>query len=152
MNSKSTLALLLLAALAGLWLWKGDDWGPRIGLPSHKTAPLQSTSLDALTKQFTAEKISRVEIVGDASTSLTLEKTDGDIGWKLPGNWPLRKQEVAELAALFSDLHTRFQPIAVAENEDLTRYGLGAADKPLVVKVTAAGTVYTLSFGEPKLA
>ena len=152
MNWKSTVCLVLLASSAGVWLWKGDDWSPKLGLPTNASAPVESPSLATLTKNFTPEKIGRIEIVGDATTALTLEKAEGDIGWKLPGNWPLRKQEVAELVALFSDLRTRFQAIPLAENEDLTRYGLGAASKPLEVKVTSGGTLYTLHFGEAKLA
>jgi hypothetical protein len=35
MNVKSTLLLVILAAAAGLWYWKGDEWGPKVGLPSH---------------------------------------------------------------------------------------------------------------------
>ena len=32
MNWKSTIALLVLASAAGVWLWKGDDWSPKIFL------------------------------------------------------------------------------------------------------------------------
>ena len=149
MNLKSTLLLVLLACGAGLWLWKGDDWGPKIGLPSNTPAQSDSKSLTALTDHFTPKQIARIEIVAEPAPFI-LEKTDGDIGWKIPGNWPLRKREVQELVDLLSDLRTRFQPIPIAENEDLTRYGLGAADKPLIVKATAGGTAYTLAFGEPK--
>jgi len=152
MNFKSTLLLLILAGGAGLWLWKGDDWGPKIGLTSRSQAPAESKSLAALTENFTSDKITRIEITGDSSSALTLEKGEGEAGWKLPGNWPLRQQEVADLVALFADLRTRFQAISIAENEDLTRYGLGPASKPIVVKVTAAGAQYALAFGEPKLA
>jgi hypothetical protein len=146
MHLKSTITLLVLATACVLWLWNGDSWYPRAA------APAESKSLTALETDFTPEKITRIEIVGDAATGLTLEKTTGDIGWKLPGNWPLRKSEVSELVATITGLRSRFQAIAIAENEDLSRYGLGAADKPLVVKVNAAGTDYTLAFGEPKLA
>ncbi len=54
MNSKSTLVLILLAAAAGVWLWKGDEWGPKIGLkPSHPETPVSAATatLDALTPQ-----------------------------------------------------------------------------------------------------
>ena len=105
-----------------------------------------------LTENFTPEKITRIEITGDSSPVLTLEKTEAG-RWKLPGNWPLRKQEVAELVALFSDLRTRFQAIPIDENEDLTRlWPRRRSIKPIIVKVTAAGTPYKLAFGEPKLA
>src|SRR5437868_14539814 len=100
MNLKSTFVLLLLAGVGGLWLWKGDEWGPRVGLASHGQAPPASQSLAALTENLTPEKITRIEITGDPSSALTLEKTEGEGGWKLPGNWPLRQQEVADLVAL----------------------------------------------------
>ena len=75
MNSKSTLALLVLASAAGVWFWKGDEWGPRIGLPSASPPAVESKSLTALTENFTPEKITSIEIVGDAVSSLKLEKS-----------------------------------------------------------------------------
>ncbi|MFO0803593.1 MAG: DUF4340 domain-containing protein [Gemmataceae bacterium] len=144
MNLKSTILIVALAAGAGLWLWKGDDW------TAKSAAPAESKSLAALDADFQPGKLTRIEITGE--NGLVLEKADGEVGWKLPGNWPLRKQEVAELADLFTGLKSRFLPLPVAENEDLSRYGLGAADKPLTVKVAAGANSYTLAFGEPKPA
>lgn len=148
MHTKSTLLLVVLAAAAGLWLWKGDAWGPSLGLPS-RAAAAPSPSIDLLTNRFTKDKVTRIEIVGEPGAELTLEKTTGEVGWKLPGNWPLRKAEVAELVDLLTSLHTRFQPIPLGENADLAAYGLAKDQKPLVVHLTAADTVYTLTFGEP---
>jgi len=149
---KTTLLLVIVAAAAGLWLWKGDEWGPSIGLPAHNAAAPPSPSATAIDEHFKLGKITRIEIAGEPGSELVLEKTAGEVGWKLPGNWPLRKHEVAELVDLIANLHTRFQAIPLGEGIDLEQYGLAAAQKPLVVRVTADSTVYTLTFGEPSLA
>ena len=41
MNWKSTIALVILAAVAGVWLWKGDEWGSRLGL--RRAAPADTS-------------------------------------------------------------------------------------------------------------
>src|SRR5262245_16580295 len=96
MNSKLTLALVLLAGVAGLWLWKGDDWGPKVGItPAHPEPPKSAAvaALDALKP----EAITRVEVVLPSGDPLVVERAPTESGWKLPGNWPLRKPEVEEL-------------------------------------------------------
>ena len=65
MNVKSTLLLVILAAAAGIWYWKGDEWGPRIGLPSQAPLPVESPSLQALSEHLTRGQIARIEIAGD---------------------------------------------------------------------------------------
>src|SRR5436305_195096 len=77
MNWKTTLLLLALALLAGLWLWKGDDWSPRLGL-QPTAAPAESQSLAALTENITSEKLARIEVPSETGPSYILEKADAE--------------------------------------------------------------------------
>src|SRR5580692_2516895 len=96
MNSKSTLALVSVALLAGAWLWKGDELGPKIGLkPSH--AEPSTSSAAAVLDSLTPSTLSKIELVYEGGTPLVLERSGADSAWKLPGNWPPRKPEVDEL-------------------------------------------------------
>jgi hypothetical protein len=150
MNWKSTLALLLLTAAAGAWLWKGDTWAPRLGLHTSAPAPAESPSVAALAGHITRDRITRIEIPAESGPAFVLEKAPTEAGWKLPGNWPLRKPEVDELVGLLANLRTRFQPFAIAADTDLSPYGLAAGQKPFTVKVAVDGSEYTLTFGEAK--
>jgi hypothetical protein len=146
MNWKSTLALVILAAGAGLWLWKGDAVAPRL---APKAAPPDSPALAALEADFTPVAITRVEVAPPGGDAFVFEK--GEKGWAQPGNWPLRAAEVNELVEMLGTLRTRFQPVPLPENPDLASYGLADAQKPVVVKVKAGGKDYALKFGEPEL-
>ena len=149
MNAKSTLALVVLAAAAGLWFFKGDSWGPSVGLePAHQEPP-KSHAISVLDK-LTPALIQRVEVDFPSGDPLVLERAPTDSGWKLPGNWPLRKPEVQELVDTLGSLHTRFYATPVPEGADLALFGLGTGQKPVVVKLTANNQLLTLTFGEPK--
>lgn len=146
MNWKSTLLLVVLAAGAGVWLWKGDEWFPKL---ARRPAVPDSPALASVEKDLTPEAITRVEVLPTDGEPFVLEK--GPKGWAQPGNWPLRTAEANELVATLANLRTRFRPIALpADGADAAGYGVAAAQKPLVVKVKANGTDYTLTFGEPK--
>lgn len=147
MNWKSTLALVILAAAAGVWLWKGDDLAVRLHLRS--APPGLSASVAAL-DHFTPERIVRVEFQGSAG-SVALERDRSGTGWKLPGNWPVRREEVEELVAVLGDLRTRFEPIPVGE-DGWHQYGLDTADNPVVLKLTLKDQEqnHTLTFGQPE--
>ncbi len=145
MNWKSTVVLVILAAGAGVWLWKGDTVAPDFG---RRVTPPEPAALAALEADFTPDTVTRVEVLHTGGESLVLEK--GEKGWKQPGNWPLRVVEVNELVETLANLRTRFQPVALPEDADLATYGLAEAQKPLTVKVTAGGATYALKFGEPK--
>jgi hypothetical protein len=148
MNSRSTLALVLLAAIAGVWLWKGDELGPKIGLKPRVTdlPPSESASiLDSLTPGT----LTRVEVVYPSGDPLILERSGSESTWKLPGNWPPRKPELEELVEMLGQLRSRFQAIPVPEAADFNSYGVATDQKPLIVKLTASGQSITLTFGNP---
>jgi hypothetical protein len=146
MNWKSTAALLVLTAVAGVWLWKGDAWVPRL---APQTAPPDPPALAALEDDLTTDSLNRIEIVPTGGDAFVFDKTAQ--GWSQPGNWPLRSVEVNELVELLGTLRTRFQPVPLGETPDLAAYGLADAQKPLVVKVKAGDKDYVLKFGEPAL-
>ncbi len=145
MNWKSTFVLVILAAGAGVWLWKGDTWAPNVG---RKPAPTDPSALTALETDFTPTTVTRVEVQPVGGEPFVLEK--GAKGWTQPGNWPLRSVEVDELVGALANLRTRFQPIALPDTSNLAAYGLADDQKPLTVKVTANGKEYVLKCGEPK--
>lgn len=146
MNWKSTIALLVLTAVAGVWLWKGDSWAPRT---APKSAPPDPATLAELEGDFTPASVTRIEVIPPGADPFVLERTEK--GWTQPGNWPLRNAEVDELVAALGALRTRFQPVSLPTDADLTDFGLADAQKPVVVKVVAGGKPYTLKFGEPAL-
>lgn len=145
MHWKPTIVLLLLTAAAGAWLWKGDTWAVKFGLrPAAAPAVSDSPTVAALAEKILPDKITKIEMPSpDPSAPFTLERT-GD-GWKLPGNWPLRKTEVDELVGLLTNLRTRFEPIPFKDPED---FGLAPKQNPVVIRVTAGGENHTLMFGE----
>src|SRR5262245_36522901 len=106
MNWKSTILLLILAAAAGVWLWKGDEWVPRL---APKAAPPDQPALVAFEADFTPKTLTRIEIAPPDSDAFVFTKTGND--WAQPGNWPLRAIELNELIELLGTLHTRFQPV-----------------------------------------
>lgn len=154
MNWKSTILLVILAAVAGLWLWKGDELLSQVA-PNwvKKTAPPDPPALAAIEADLAPEKLTRIEISPSGGDAFVFTKNEK--GWSQPGNWPLRAGEVNELVELFSTLRTRFQPIPLPEDANLAEFGLTDAQKPIVVKVKVkTGNVekeYTLRFGEPEL-
>ena len=149
MHWKSTLLLVVLAAGAGAWYFKGDDWAARLGLREAPPA-VESPSLAVLADKLTPAAVTRVEVPQPAGEPLVVEKAGA--GWRLPGNWPLRGPEAEELVGLLANLRTRFQPVAAEAGTDLSPYGLAPAQKPTAVKVTANGIPYVLTFGEPPAA
>jgi hypothetical protein len=144
MNFKTTLALLFLAGAAVVLYLTGPTLPPRID-PAPKPVPVSSErgTRNAL-KGLTPSSLTRIEVRhGDRVT--TLEKSGQ--AWTLPGRWPTRPEEVNGLLALLGSLHSRFQPIPIEADTDLSAYGL---DRPaLTVKVETDKNKYTLAFGEP---
>jgi len=151
MKVKSSLALIALAGLAALWYFKGDAWGPAIGIRPAHTEPPKSPAASTL-EALTPAAISRIEIAFGSGETINLERADTESGWKLPGNWPLRKPEVEELVETLGTLHTRFQSIPLGDNSSLSQFGLAPDQKPLTVKITSKTQLLTLTFGEPALS
>ncbi len=147
MNWKSTVVLVILAAGAGVWLWKSDTWAPNFG---KRAAPIDPPALAALEADFTPATVTRVELLPPNGEASVFERK-GEV-WAQPGNWPLRPVEVNELVEALGTLRTRFQPVPLPEDADLAAFGLADTQKPLTAKVTAGGKEYTLKFGEPKAA
>ena len=151
MNWKSTLVLVVLAGVAGLWLWKGDEWGPEIGLIPTHTEPPPSEAIRTV-DAFTPAAITRIEIAFPSGDPLVLDRADANAEWRLPGNWPLRKPEVEELVQTLGTLRTRFYAIPLSEGADLSAYGLAPGQNPLPVMLTINSQQHVLLFGDPKPA
>ena len=151
MNVKSTAMLVLLASAAALWYFKGDAWGPAVGIkPAHREAA--KSAAESQLDDLTPAAINHVEIAFPNGESLVLDRAANEMGWKLPGNWPLRKREVEELVDTLGSLRSRFHAIELPPGANLAQYGLAADQKPVVVKLTTTNQVLTLTFGEPKTA
>ena len=178
MNWKSTVALIILVAAAGVWLWKGDEWAPST---APNAAPPDPSALTALEGDFAAGTITRIEIAPAGGDAFAFDRTEK--GWKQPGDWPLRTVEVNELVETLGTLRTRFQPVRPDENlfaewvefwidtfrseskpvappqvadakislRSLRAFGLTDAQKPLTVKVSVGEKKYELKIGEPDL-
>src|SRR5262249_23873984 len=151
MNWKSTLVLVILAGATGLWLWKGDEWGPKVGLSPAHPEPPPSEAVRVLDALAPAD-MTRVEVAPGSGDPLVLERPDAKSAWKLPGNWPPRRNEVEELVGTLGTLRTRFRAIPISEGADLAAYGLAPAQNPLRVTLTVKGAIHTLVFGDPNPA
>src|SRR5262249_25435075 len=110
MRFSTTLILLILAAggAAGLtWLnWRDAR---------HLGRSTSSESLRVLDKDVTSDRLPRVEISHDKG-GVQLFRTG--TAWNLPGEWPTRKPEVAELIDLITGLRSRFEPVPLGELKD----------------------------------
>ena len=132
MNLRTTLVLgILLLIGAGGWVV--------FMLKRPKTTESETV---AFLETLTPKSMQRIEI-----NDLIL--THADNGWRLPGNWPLREQEVDDLVKTLSTLGSRYLPLRLpddAKDKALKGYGL---DKPaLKVVVQVDGKNHTLAFGQ----
>jgi hypothetical protein len=149
MNAKSTFLLVVLALLAGVWVWKGDQWAPQRWVkPTHAEAAASPSA--AILDSLDPAALMRVEVVFPSGDPLVLERASTDLGWKLPGNWPPRKPEVEELVDALGNLRTRFHAIPCLPDADLKPYGLAPEQKPLVVNLGTKDQPISLTFGDPK--
>jgi hypothetical protein len=143
MNFKTTLVLLVLVAM-GAAVWFAPTLIPRLAPATSQPSIESSQGLPIVLRDLTADQIQRVRIQhGNREIDLKKAK-NGD--WMLPGDWPARKKEVDELLNLFIHLQSRFAPIAIGSDPDLTAYGLS---KPAVAATINAGSEeHRLSFAE----
>jgi hypothetical protein len=144
MNLKTTLALLVFAAAAGVLAWFGTDVPQRLGVTPAATAPTADT-LRILQDDLTDGKLQSIRVEQGEQTLDLQRGKDGT--WSLPGGWPPRQAEVKQLVAVLTGLRSRFEPVAAPEGTDLRPYGL---DHPAATVTVGAGDKeYQLAFGEP---
>jgi hypothetical protein len=144
MNLKSTLALLVVAAVGGAWFWFGPDVAVRLGLVSAQSQQHGAETLNDLNKDLAPDRLTRIEVQHDKQR-VVLERAPGG-EWTLPGRWPTRPEETTYLVKLLTQLHSRFVPLTLGE--DLKEFGLDPSQKPVQVRVEAGVKSYVLTFGE----
>jgi Domain of unknown function (DUF4340) len=149
MNFKTTLLLLVLvgAGTALFYVAPKSSSLPVAAGPEaffHATAPAPSDrgTRTALEKIKPGD-LTRIEMRrGDRTTILTREHGV----WSMPGHWAARAAEVHALTELLTDLHTRFEPIPLSDDTDLTPFGLQR--EPLAVKLETENAKYHFLVGE----
>src|SRR5579883_1192894 len=108
----TTFLLLLLVAGGAFWLWKGDEVGPKLGLPTGGPAAEDepSEARKVLAEQLTPEKVRKIDLTTAGNDPLVLTR-EKDGTWAMPGNWPVRQEEAADLARTLTSLRTLFRPV-----------------------------------------
>lgn len=144
MNFKTTVGLVILAALlVGLFVY-GPTLGPRLGLvpPAPPTGDLGS--LTVLQHDLTPTALTRIEILSGDRKVVLQRGPGGD--WVLPGNWPTRKAEIEQFFNALGSLNTRFRPLQIADVGEFDKKGLTKPALTLLVHVGA--TEHRLTLGE----
>lgn len=141
MNLKTTVILAVLVVAGGICYWLGPSAGVDLGL-SPQPVDTTGAGTQAVIEKLSTHQLQRISLRhGEQTVNLQRSGTD----WVLPGNWPTRKPEVAQLIELLTNLRSRFAPVPVGDN--LAEYGL---DKPAVtVTVQTDSGPYEVVFGEP---
>lgn len=147
MNLKSTIALIILAAGVGVLVWKGADLAPKAGLAPEPLPEAKGKSAEAL-GAINPKDITSVGVTVPGSTPVFFGAAEAGKPLELPGNWPVRRNEVEELVGTLAGLKSRFQPVPLEPNSDLKAYGLAPSQDPVVVTVGLKGKSHTLTFGE----
>lgn len=143
MNLKTTLALLVLVVAGGAFFWLGPL--PGFNLTSTAPDPVGAGTLTVLEQEVEPAQLSKIEIRSGDQVILLERSPDGE--WTLPGKWPTRKPEVDALIGILTGLRSRFAPIPLEDESNLSNYGL---EKPAVTVTAHAGDeTYILAFGEP---
>jgi len=142
MNQRSTVVLLGLLVAGGLF------WALRTVVTP--TVPAIPTSVETIRATAAPEALLRLIVRGPGEVVILERQANSNV-FGLPGGWPVREAEVTQLLDLFRNLDTRFGAIPITEDTDLSSFGLGDSQKPLVVElVTESGTT-AIQFGEPPL-
>src|SRR5262245_52100220 len=147
MNLKTTIALLILAAGVGVLLWKGGSLAPRAGLAPEPLPEAKGKSADAL-GDIKREDITDIKVRVPGAPEVYFGAAGAGKPLELPGNWPVRRNEVEELVGTLVGLKSRFQPVPMDAGGDLKPFGLAAGQDPVVVVVGTKGKSHTLTFGE----
>lgn len=146
MNFKTTLILLALVIVGGLLLWLGAPLPTWLGGTAPPAEVADAGTAQLLREKLTADELKRVEVQGAGLDRPVVLERGADGRWTAPGQWPTRQPEVEALVGLLSGLHTRFAPLPLGDDSELSEYGL---DHPAVTVVVRAGpTEYHLDFGE----
>lgn len=150
MNLKSTIALLLLAGGVGVLIWKGGDLAPQVGLAPEPNPPAAGSSTAAL-EHLKRDRITAVTIKAPGAAPIEFTAQGPGQPLELPGNWPVRRNEVEELIAAVTGVRSRFESVPLDEAKDVAPFGLAANQAPVVVSVQTKGEkdeTHTLTFGE----
>jgi hypothetical protein len=146
MNLKTTLVLLILVVAGGVFFWLGPNLSSVLPFVPGRPEVSDHGTLSVLEKDLTPERLIKIEIQADGRRVVVERPPDGE--WTLPGKWPTRKAEVAELVGLIGNLRSRFTPQVLDPDptpEDLKEFGL---DQPPVTVTVWAGDKHRLAFGE----
>src|SRR5262249_24795320 len=147
MNLKTTITLIILAAAVGAIVVFGPSLAPRVGLAPEPAPAAKGKSLDAL-KAINSGDITSISVENAGQPQVYFMAAGPGKPLELPGNWPVRRNEVEELVATLSGLQSRFQAVPLDNANDLKPYGLATSQNPVVVKVESKGQKQTLTFGE----
>src|ERR1700722_5245541 len=132
MNYKTTVVLILLA---------GAVVGCGYYLMNLQPEPKASASADFLTEQLKESALTRVE-VSKGKNGFVLQRSSPTEEWSLPGNWPVRANEAAELIQMIVNLRTRFTAFPLADKKDVL------AKDPMTLKLKVDGKDHTLVLAE----
>jgi len=140
MNLRTTIVLGLLVILGAA------GWAAFLYFRPERTASPTLALLNALD----AKKLDHVEVKKGDEVLVSLQRIDGV--WQLPGNWPLRESEVADLVNVLTGLNSRYEAVPLPGDKEkaeaaLKKYGL--TEQPLVVTLSVDGKKYNLTLGEP---
>src|SRR6476646_2701626 len=144
MNLKTTIPLLILAGGAGVLVWKGPDLAPKVGMAPEPTPAAKGSSATAL-GTINPGDISSVTVTVPGSSPVYFGAAAPGKPLELPGNWPVRRNEVEELVAVLSGLQSRFQAVPLDASGDLKPYGLAPGQDPVVVDVATKGGAVKLT-------
>src|SRR5829696_2228127 len=147
MKLKTTITLFILAAGAAGLVWWGSDLAPRVGMAPEPTPAAKGSSATAL-GNINPGDISSITVAVPGSAPVYFGASGPGKPLELPGNWPVRRNEVEELVAVLSGLKSRFQPVPLDASGDLKPYGLSSGQDPVVVDVATKGGAVKLAFGE----
>ena len=148
MNLKSTIALLILAAGVGGLVWWGPSLAPRAGLAPAPLPEAKGKSAEAL-GEINPKDVASVGVTVPGATPVYFGAAEPGKPLELPGNWPVRRNDVEELVGTLAGLKSRFQPVPLDPDGDLKPYGLAPTQDPVVVTVGLKGNKsHTLTFGE----
>jgi hypothetical protein len=152
MNIKTTLALALLVGAGVLLWWFGGPQLPPALDRSGQPAAVEDKGTRDFFADLRASKITRIEVQSPSGITELTRKPDG--AWSLPGNWPIRDNEVNALVDLLAGLRSRFQPLPLNGDKELGDLGLNPSAKranrrpSVTVLLTVDGEGHKLAFGE----